>query len=153
MAEVIKAGAIKDAALFAYLEQHVNSILALSPSSLLHIVWRSVAIKAEVVSSDEREGSLRAILNFGHSIGHAIEALMQPHLLHGECVAIGMMSEARIARAIGAIHDSSPVLIRLEHCLTAFGLPIHVPPYLQASTLVKLMGIDKKNKGRCAVPG
>ena len=90
LAEVIKAGAIADADLFAYLESHVEAVLALDASAMVHVIERSISIKADVVLRDEKEGGLRSILNWGHSIGHAIEAELLPQLLHGECVAIGM---------------------------------------------------------------
>jgi pentafunctional AROM polypeptide len=68
---------------------------------LLRTVLGSVRVKADVVSADEREGGLRNILNFGHSIGHAIEAIMAPQMLHGECVAIGMVKESELSRSLG----------------------------------------------------
>ncbi|KAJ0396596.1 hypothetical protein ATCC90586_004058 [Pythium insidiosum] len=102
MAEVIKAGAIYDAALFELLEASSESVLALSDMELVQrIVAMAVQVKAHVVTQDTKEQGLRAILNFGHSIGHGIEALVQPELLHGECVSIGMIKEAEIARGMG----------------------------------------------------
>ena len=78
-----------------------------------------------VVTHDEREGGLRAILNLGHTIGHGIEALMQPGLLHGECVAIGMVKGAEVARALGVC--DAAFVGRLVRCLKAYGLPVEMP--------------------------
>ncbi len=97
MAEVIKYGVIWDAAFFEYLDKNREKILALDREALSHIIRRSCEIKAEVVSKDEREGGLRAILNFGHTVGHAIETAENYTMRHGEAVAIGMVyaSQAR----------------------------------------------------------
>ncbi|KYK56711.1 hypothetical protein DCS_03716 [Drechmeria coniospora] len=114
MAEVIKTAAIWDATEFSFLEKSAGRIMACVRSSskdrigpikedLKRIVIGSARVKAEVVSRDEREGGLRNILNFGHSIGHAIEAILTPQLLHGEAVAIGMVKEAELARFLGKV--------------------------------------------------
>ena len=84
MAEVIKAGVICDADLFSTLEGYSEGILSLDPRLVLSIVIQAVRIKAKVVTEDEKEGGIRAILNFGHSVGHGVEALLQPEYLHGE---------------------------------------------------------------------
>ena len=144
MAESIKAGAIAEESLFSLIESNADRLLACELSVLCEVIYRSVAFKARVVCADEREGGERAILNFGHSIGHAIEALMLPTLLHGECVAIGMMEEAVLARSLG--HITSAVIRRLDQCLTAFKLPTHVPAECGADEIVERMGVDKKNK-------
>ena len=82
--------------------------------ALEYVVRESVKIKADIVLQDEHEGGIRSILNFGHTIGHAIEALMQPNLLHGECVAIGMLAEAYLARSFGYCQSST--IRRLDNC-------------------------------------
>lgn len=115
MAEVIKAGAIYDIKLFELLETHSQQILALESEPLLEAVLAAVRVKVTVVCKDEKEGGLRAILNFGHSIGHGIEALLTPSWLHGECVSVGMVKETEVARARG---DLAPdALNRLLACL------------------------------------
>ena len=116
MAESIKAGLIASAELFELMETNAEGLLKHKDLSLLaQVVQRSVAIKAHVVLNDEREAGLRSILNFGHSIGHAVEALSQPHLLHGECVAIGMMEEIILARGYGLV--GSGELRRVDNIL------------------------------------
>ncbi|MCJ1297192.1 hypothetical protein MMC34_008762, partial [Xylographa carneopallida] len=144
MAESIKAGAIADESLFALIEANADRLLSCDKALLSEVIYRSVAFKARVVCADEREGGERAILNFGHSIGHAIEAIMLPTLLHGECVSIGMMEEALLARSMGLI--TSAVVRRLDQCLTAFKLPTRVPGECGAAEMVERMGVDKKNK-------
>ena len=144
MAESIKAGAIAEENLFSLIESNADKLLWRDASLLCEVIYRSVAFKARVVCADEREGGERAILNFGHSIGHAIEALMLPTLLHGECVSIGMMEEALLARSMGYI--TSAVIRRLDQCLTAFKLPTRVPDEFGAEEIVERMGVDKKNK-------
>ena len=120
MAEVVKTAAIWDEVEFTALEQNAPAILAAVRSKstesssrlapirdiLKRIVLGSARVKAEVVSSDEREGGLRNLLNFGHSIGHAYEAILTPQVLHGEAVAIGMVKEAELARYLGVLRPS-----------------------------------------------
>lgn len=123
---------------------------------LKDIVLGSVRVKAHVVSADEREGGLRNLLNFGHSIGHAIEGILTPQILHGECVAIGMVLEATLARYLGVLDGGA--VSRLAKCLTSYGLPTSVKdPVVQARSankhcsvdqLMSIMSVDKKNQGR-----
>jgi pentafunctional AROM polypeptide len=170
MAEVVKTAAIWDEAEFSALEDNAALIMATiqaGPSStssrldpirdiLKRIVLGSAAIKAEVVSADEREGGLRNLLNFGHSIGHAFEAILTPQVLHGEAVAIGMVREAELARHLGVLKPGA--VARLVKCIASYGLPTS----LQDKQIIKLtagkrcpvdvllnkMGVDKKNDGR-----
>lgn len=144
MGEVIKAGAIFDAALFDLLEASTDQILALEDMALVQqVVAMAVAVKAHVVTKDVKEMGLRAILNFGHSIGHGIEALVQPEYLHGECVSIGMIKEAEIARGMGLC--TSATVGRLRRCLTAYGLPVRVPENVATKDVLVKMEVDKKN--------
>jgi len=123
---------------------------------LLRTVLGSVRVKAEVVSADEREGGLRNILNFGHSIGHAIEAIMAPQMLHGECVAIGMVKEAELSRSLGVLSPEG--MARIVKCLRDYGLPTSVEEkrvqalsrakQISVELLLKFMAVDKKNIGR-----
>ncbi len=118
-------------------------------------VLGSVRVKAHVVSSDEREGGLRNLLNFGHSIGHAIEAILTPQILHGECVAIGMVREAELARYLGVLRPGD--VARLSKCISSYGLPTSLADKrikrLSASKrcpvdrLMSIMAVDKKNDG------
>jgi pentafunctional AROM polypeptide len=131
--------------LFELMESNADALLKTKDLSVLaEVVRQSVAIKARVVLQDEHEAGLRSILNFGHSIGHAIEALSLPHLLHGECVAIGMMEEILLARSYGLV--GSGVLRRVDNILKAFSLPTKVPAHLSPKDLLDKMSIDKKNK-------
>lgn len=143
MAEIIKAGAIKSEKLFELLERHQEEILTQKPDVMLSMVLQAAEIKAKVVTQDEKEGGLRAILNFGHSIGHGIEALLQPHFLHGECVAIGMVKEAELARLMGMC--SSSTIGRLVRCIKAYGLPTRIPTVVSTDDVMLKMQVDKKN--------
>lgn len=123
---------------------------------LKRIVLASVRVKAHVVSADEREGGLRNLLNFGHSIGHAIEGILTPQILHGECVSIGMVLEAALARHLGVLKGSS--VSRLLKCLTSYKLPVSLHDstvqersgyrHCSVDRLMSIMGVDKKNQGR-----
>lgn len=129
--------------------------LSLIQTMLHALVVGSIKVKAHVVSADEREGGLRNILNFGHTIGHAYEAILTPQILHGECVAIGMIKEAELSRYLGLLSDSA--VARLSKILTAYGLPVSVnDPVVRQRTnsratpvdqLMRAMAIDKKNAG------
>ncbi len=146
LAEVVKYGVILDPAFFAYLEDHVDLILANEPNAVRHIVARSCELKAGVVAMDEREETgLRAILNFGHTIGHAIEAVAgyDGAYRHGEAVAVGMVAESRLAEAI---YGTNPqVTARINRLLLRFGLPISAPG-LDRSRMIDAMTRDKKNR-------
>ena len=142
LAEVIKHGAIRDAALFERFERDVERVLALEPEATLDVLARSCAIKAEVVSQDEREAGLRMHLNFGHTLAHAIEALTgYRRILHGEAVAIGMVFAAQRSEALG--HAPAGTADRLEALLRRAGLPVTPPPFPRRAYLSALR-VDKK---------
>lgn len=142
LAEVIKYGLIYDFAFFEWLEKNVGKILARDVDALTHAIKRSCEIKAEVVGIDEREQGLRAILNLGHTFGHAIEnALGYGEWLHGEAVAAGMAMAAEMSHTLGWI--SSNDLQRTTNLIESSGLPIH-PPKIGAAKALELMGMDKK---------
>ena len=150
IAEIIKTGAIWDASLFELCEQKVEAIQRRERAVLNEIVRRSVAIKAEVVTLDPTEQGLRGILNWGHTIGHAVEGLMvmtdySDGLLHGECVAIGMVLECNLARAMGVLHSSA--VGRAVRCIEAYKLPTKIPHHLRIDDIMKKMMGDKKNTG------
>ncbi len=142
LAEVIKYGPIADPALLAWLESHIDRLLARDPQALAHAVRRSCEIKAEVVGQDEREGGLRAILNFGHTFGHAIEAgLGFGAWLHGEAVACGMVIAAELSVRLGL---AEPGLVpRLRNLLLRAGLPVQAPAW-PLDKWLQLMQTDKK---------
>ena len=125
LGEIIKYGVIADAAFFAWLEQHRDDVLALTPAAASHMIARSCEIKADVVRQDEREGGLRRILNFGHTIAHAIEKETgYTRYRHGEAVAIGMIGAARISTAMGLL--PAETCARIERLTAAMGLPCSV---------------------------
>jgi 3-dehydroquinate synthase len=138
LAEVIKYGAIADAAFFGWLETNMDALLARDPSALTHAITRSCELKAQVVAEDERESGRRAILNFGHTFGHAIEHCQgYGDWLHGEAVAAGMIMAAELSQVSDGDYD------RLRALVAAAGLPT-APPKLAGSTLIEAMGRDKK---------
>ena len=148
IAEVIKYGVIRDAALFDYLDKNRDKILSLDPDALSHIIKRSCEIKAEVVSKDEREGGLRAILNFGHTIGHAIETAENYTMRHGEAVAIGMVYASRLAHRTGLCVASVPE--RVERLIKSYGLPANLTALSRQPSVTELtdtMQVDKKAEG------
>ncbi|MGI9238711.1 MAG: 3-dehydroquinate synthase [Woeseiaceae bacterium] len=138
LAEVIKHGAICDADYFGWLEANMRDLLDKKPEALAHAIRRSCEIKAAVVAEDERESGRRAILNFGHTFGHAIErSVGYGEWLHGEAVAAGMLMAARLSGIDG------DVLARLSELLAAAGLPTE-PPRIAAERWREAMGMDKK---------
>ncbi|KAI8333179.1 EPSP synthase-domain-containing protein [Chlamydoabsidia padenii] len=176
MAEVIKTAAIWSEPDFVKLENGVESIRKAvlntdtttsadqgtkietrteEQNLLLDVILASANVKAHVVTHDEREGGLRGLLNFGHSIGHGIEALVSPLLLHGECVSIGCVKEAELSRNLGHLN---PVSVgRLARCLSSYGLPISLDEkkvkdrignlYCHVDDIMQVMKVDKKNQG------
>jgi 3-dehydroquinate synthase len=143
LAEVIKYGVIYDRGLFDFLETNRDMILNLDRNALTHIIKRSCKIKAEVVGKDERESGLRAILNYGHTIGHAIETLTgYTQFLHGEAVAIGMYREAMLSHLLGFVGKEQ--VMRIKAIIDAFGLPSEMPPEISVDSLLASMQLDKK---------
>ncbi len=146
MAEVIKYGMIWDAALFAEIESNPPSPYDPPNERLARLIARCCEIKAEVVGRDERESDLRAILNFGHTVGHAVEALAgYGSLLHGEAVAIGMVFAARLSERLGPWSaDDTARLVRL---LKRVGLPTAPPKSLMWPDVRRALSADKKSRG------
>jgi 3-dehydroquinate synthase len=141
MAEAIRYVAIADAA-YAAMIADAGPVLARDLDRLELIVRRGVELKAAIVAADEREAGLRQVLNFGHTVGHAVETTIGFALLHGEAVAIGMAVEAWIAEATGV---AEPGLHReLVALIERYGLPASVPAALAADDLVEAMHADKK---------
>ncbi len=145
LAEIIKYGVIRDRELFETMKREKEDIIALGPS-LDKIIIRSCQIKAEVVAEDERESGLRAILNYGHTIGHAIETLTEyKRYLHGEAVAIGMRTAADLAVALELLETSEADSIR--RLISSYGLPVTIPEELSPEMLIEAMALDKKTVG------
>ena len=141
LSEVIKHGIILDTDFFTYLEKNMAGIRALDKTVLEKIVARSAAIKAGVVEKDEFDLGLRNILNFGHTVGHAIESVSKLKVWHGEAVAIGMLAEADIATRIGKLNKDS--LNRIKAVILAAGLPSRIPS-MPIPDLMQAMLHDKK---------
>ena len=142
IAEIIKHGAIRDAAYFEWLEHNIERMLARDAEALTQAIVRSVEIKAEIVALDERESGLRALLNFGHTFGHAIEAgLGFGTWLHGEAVGGGMVMAADLSQRLGLIDASASR--RVRELIRRAGLPT-VCPDLGADRYMDLMSVDKK---------
>ncbi len=147
LAEVIKYGIIYDRAFFERLEGNLPQLLKLDSETLAGVVARCCEIKAEVVGKDERESGLRAILNFGHTVGHALEAISgYGKYLHGEAISIGQVAAARLSNAFAGLPADEAT--RIENAFTQAGLPVNVR--LKQPDLVRLaraMQLDKKVSG------
>lgn len=144
LAEVIKGAAIGDEAFFTWLEQHAEALAARDPATVLEAIARKVRYKAGVVARDETEQGERALLNFGHTFGHALEtAGHYTTLLHGEGVAIGMLLAARLSERLGMSEPTDSA--RLQRLLGKFSLPTAIPSGMDAQQLLALIRLDKKN--------
>ena len=142
LAEVIKYGPISDLEFLSWIEQNIDALMARDPAALTHAVVRSCEIKAWVVGQDEREQGLRAILNFGHTFGHAIEAgLGYGQWLHGEAVGCGMVMAAQLSQRLGGV--DAAFVERLTALIRLAGLPV-TGPRLGADRYLELMRVDKK---------
>ncbi|GJI96457.1 hypothetical protein RugamoR57_31750 [Duganella caerulea] len=145
LAEVIKHGAIIDAAFFDWIEANIGKLMARDKGALAYAIARSCEIKADVVRQDEREGGLRAILNFGHTFGHAIEnGLGYGEWLHGEAVGCGMVMAADLSHRMGLVDEAT--VARMRALVAAAGLPVKAPD-LGVARWLELMEVDKKNEG------
>jgi 3-dehydroquinate synthase len=142
MAEVIKYGVIRDRDFFVRLGRERDRLMALDPGVLAPVIRRCCEIKAEVVAADEREGGLRRILNFGHTIGHAVEAASDFAVSHGNAVAMGMVAAARLAVAGG--HLSGAEAGEIRDLTAAFGLPVEIPADLDRDRIKRYLLTDKK---------
>lgn len=143
LAEIIKYGLIRDSAFFDWLEANMQALRALDPGAINHAIARSCEIKAEVVAVDEREGGLRAILNLGHTFGHAIEAHQgYGNWLHGEAVGAGMVMALEMSRQLGWIDEKD--FARSVSIIRSAGLPVAPPREMTVEDFHRLMSVDKK---------
>jgi len=143
LAEVIKYGLLGNAGFFAWLEQHIEALLARDPVLLAEAVRICCAEKARIVAADEKEGGIRALLNLGHTFGHAIEAAMgYGNWLHGEAVATGIVMAADLSRRLGWI--SAEDALRARRLIERAGLPVCPPAEMTAGQFMELMAVDKK---------
>ena len=148
LAEVIKYGVIWDRELFDFLDKNREKVLAQEQGPLGHIIRRSCEIKADVASKDEREGGLRAILNLGHTVGHAVETLSNYTVRHGEAVAIGMVYASKLAHRTGQCDARVPE--RVEKLVRDYGLPFSLSVLKRRPSVTELMDaiqVDKKAEG------
>jgi 3-dehydroquinate synthase len=144
LAEVVKGAAIGDAAFFGWLEQHADALAARELGTVREAIARTVRYKAGVVERDETEQGERALLNFGHTFGHALEtAGHYTTLLHGEGVAIGMLLAAQLSERVGMSERADTE--RLQRLLEKLGLPVTIPTGMDPQPLLALMRLDKKN--------
>ena len=144
LAEVIKYGVIEHPALFTLLEEKIDKVIGLDRELLVQIIATSCRIKARVVEKDEREDDYRAVLNFGHTIGHALEAVTDYRkYLHGEAVGIGMAQATAISVHQGFCDQRS--LERIRKLIRKAGLPADIPPDVSRQSLIQSMEVDKKS--------
>lgn len=145
--EIIKHGLIADHTLFEYLEIHSEQLLTLQPTVLEKVIFESCRIKKEIIEHDEKETGKRRLLNFGHTIGHALETLMGYSISHGEAVAIGLLVESYIALQLG--HLSQHSFDKIKKILNTYSIPLHLPYKIPIDTFIKTMQLDKKSlKGK-----
>ena len=146
LAEVIKYGVIEDAALFALLEERIDKLIQLDGEQLIDTISTCCAIKARVVEADEREDDYRAVLNFGHTIGHALEAVTgYTQFLHGEAVGVGMVKAAALSAQQGFCDQES--FDRVLRLIKQAGLPTEIPGNVSLPGLIQAMEVDKKAAG------
>jgi 3-dehydroquinate synthase len=141
MAEVIKQAAISDRAFFNYLARNMEKAVALDAQVLEEIVVKNVVFKAKVVEEDEKEGGRRIILNYGHTVGHAVEAVMDFKLKHGQAVAVGMVAENEISRRLGFLSAEDAAAVK--NVIEKAGLPVKLPA-VDKKSLIQAMSHDKK---------
>jgi len=143
LAEVVKYGAINDAPFFDWLETEADAVSARNPQAIDYLIARSVENKAEIVAQDEKESGVRALLNFGHSFGHALEAeTAYRRFLHGEAVAIGMVVAAGLSESRGLCVGGTSK--RLAKLLRRCGLPVQIPADIDVEGLTRALELDKK---------
>ncbi len=141
-AEVIKYGAVLDAELFAYLETNYEKIISFDKDSLIHIIQKSCSIKAAIVKEDEKEEGVRSVLNFGHSLGHAVEALYNYEgIKHGEAISIGMIFAAKLSKKLGLCFEDT--VSKVKNLIKNSGLPADIPKFSPEQYL-NAMKLDKK---------
>ncbi|MBI2848396.1 MAG: 3-dehydroquinate synthase [Chloroflexi bacterium] len=141
LAEIIKYGVIADSALFIYLEHNVERIKALDEKALTSVIYRSAKIKARVVARDEQDLGLRNVLNYGHTVGHAIESVSDFAIRHGQAVAIGMVAAAKISNRLNILPEGD--MLRIRELIIRAGLPTGLPAF-ELDKLVQAMKHDKK---------
>ena len=145
LGESVKHAVISGEEFLAWHERHAAEILARDADVLSELIARNCAVKADIVSRDEREAGLRAVLNYGHTVGHALEHFLDYELRHGECVGLGMIAANELSCRRGLL--AVPVAERIRELLSCLGLPGHVPRRLDPKQVVAVCRMDKK--ARC----
>ncbi len=145
LAEIIKYGIIDDEKMFRTLEDNMDAIKSRDPKLMLNLVETCCQIKKSVVEIDEREQGLRRILNFGHTLGHALESISNYSVTHGEGVAMGMIAAARLSEKMGYLKNKEAE--RVEALIRQAGLPVKIPKSLDGDKLIARLKMDKKRKG------
>jgi 3-dehydroquinate synthase len=144
LAEVVKAAVVGDARLFRFLERSPGALLARHPETLVRVITAACRVKVRVVTADPEEEGLRAVLNFGHTLGHAVELLARYRLTHGEAVAIGMALESRAGEAAGIVAKGEAA--RIASVLRSFSLPTALPAFITPDRLLAAARTDKKTR-------
>ncbi len=142
MAEVVKCGVIADRRLFQSLETHLDRVVERDPEVMSRVIEACCRLKGKVVMEDPRESNRRKILNFGHTVGHALETLSGYRMAHGEAVSIGMVAEANLAARAGLLAPRA--VERITHLLTRIGLPTAIPPSIEPRAILEVARRDKK---------
>lgn len=145
MAEIIKHGLIKNQSYYHWIRQHVKEICAQDPTAMEEMIYESCKIKKQVVEEDPKEQGIRAHLNFGHTIGHAIEKLSDFTLFHGQCVALGMVSAAYLSKKLGYLTEDA--IAELKNVLKEFHLPTQIPDDQDEEAVLTATKSDKKMSG------
>jgi len=145
LAEIIKYGIIDDEKMFRTLEDNMDAIKSRDIPLLIKIVENCCRIKKSIVEIDEKEQGLRRILNFGHTLGHAIEAQSKYEISHGEGVALGMIAAARLSEKAGYLAPADRE--RIENIIGKAGLPCRIPATLSAGKIIDRLKMDKKKRG------
>lgn len=140
--EIIKYGIIRDPHFFDYLRNNMQSILDLNNETINEVIYISCKIKADVVAEDEQESDIRRILNYGHTIGHAVEAVSEFSVIHGKAVAVGMVAAARIALKKGMLAEGD--YQKIYSLIKEYGLPVEVPQHYDKDEIKKYILSDKK---------
>jgi 3-dehydroquinate synthase len=145
MAEIIKYGIIRDEAMFEKLERDKDAVTNRDPAMMAYLIKRSCEIKADIVEKDEKEMDLRRVLNFGHTLGHALEATSEYQLSHGQAVAIGMAAAAEISYRLDYLDE--PTCQRIVRLIGQYGLPTRIPAGFDTRQIVGFLASDKKAVG------
>jgi 3-dehydroquinate synthase len=148
LVESVKHTLIADAEYFEYLERNLDKVLARDEAVLMEVAGRNCRVKAKVVEKDPTEKNLRRVLNYGHTVGHAVESASGFELLHGECVAIGIVAAGKIEEAMGLVKDDR--LGRIENMLKRLGQPTQMPANIDKVRVFELLKSDKKAIGQVA---